>query len=139
MRRSQLGVAVERTEAGRGGVGGFPWAFAAALFGFLSFNSGVALYQSKGDPAMVAFIATSYVHLVVLFGCLWLYKRTAAGSTWRNRLKASVWTLTTLLTFSFTYIAMGTAHLTLHVALLVWVIAAATGIAAFSTFFEQGR
>ena len=50
-----------------------------------------------------------------------------------------MWTLTTLLTFSFTYMVMGTAGLTLPVALLVWFIAAATGIGAFSAFFEQGR
>ena len=76
---------------------------------------------------------------MLLFCCLWLYDRAAAGAAWRNRLKASVWTLTTLLTFAFAYMVMGTAGLTLPVALLVWFIAAATGIGAFSAFFEQGR
>uniref|UniRef100_A0A453N2T5 Uncharacterized protein n=1 Tax=Aegilops tauschii subsp. strangulata TaxID=200361 RepID=A0A453N2T5_AEGTS len=78
----------------------------------------MAVYHSKGDPAIVAFVATSYADLVLLFCSLWLYNRAAAGSTWRNRLKASVWTLTTLLTFSFAYMVMGTAGLTLPVALL---------------------
>ncbi|XBH60923.1 hypothetical protein VPH35_115444 [Triticum aestivum] len=119
--------------------GGFSWVYLALLLALLTFNSVMAVYHSKGDTATVAFVATSYLDLVLLFCCLWLYNTTAAGSAWRNRLKASVWTLTTLLTFSFAYMVMGTAGLTLHVALLVWFIAAATGIGAFSAFFEQGR
>ncbi|XP_044417275.1 uncharacterized protein [Triticum aestivum] len=118
--------------------GGFSWVYLALLLALLTFNSVMAVYHSKGDTATVAFVATSYLDLVLLFCCLWLYNTTAAGSAWRNRLKASVWTLTTLLTFSFAYMVMGTAGLTLHVALLVWFIAAATGIGAFSAFFEQG-
>lgn len=119
--------------------GGFSWVYVALLLALLTFNSVMAVYHSMGDAAIVAFVATSYADLVLLFCCLWLYNRAAAGSAWRNRLKASVWTLTTLLTFAFAYMVMGTAGLTLPVALLVWFIAAATGIGAFSAFFEQGR
>jgi hypothetical protein len=122
-----------------GGGGGFSWVYAAVMFVLLTFNSVMAVYHSKGDPAIVAFVATTYADLVLLFCCLWLYSRAAAGSAWRNRLKASVWTLTTMLTFSFAYMVVGTAGLTLPVALLVWFIAAATGIGAFFAFFEQGR
>ncbi|PNT65773.1 uncharacterized protein LOC112271908 [Brachypodium distachyon] len=120
-----------------GGGGGFSWTSAVSLFLFLTFNSAMAVYHSKGDEAIVAFVATSYLDLLLLFCCLWFYNRAAPGSPRRNRLKASVWTLTTLLTFSYAYIVMGTAGLTLPVALLVWVIAAATGIGASSAFFEQ--
>ncbi|KQJ93054.1 hypothetical protein BRADI_3g02470v3 [Brachypodium distachyon] len=117
--------------------GGFSWFFVAGTIAFLTFNSVMAVYHSKGDEATVAFVATSYLDLLLLFCCLWLYKRAAPGSQRRNRLRASVWTLTTLLTFSFSYIVMGTAGLTLPVALIVWIIAAATGIGAFSAFFDS--
>uniref|UniRef100_A0A453N3H8 Uncharacterized protein n=1 Tax=Aegilops tauschii subsp. strangulata TaxID=200361 RepID=A0A453N3H8_AEGTS len=132
-------AAVPAERLRRGGGGGFSWVFVTVVFVLLTFNSVMAVYHSKGDPAIVAFVATSYADLVLLFCSLWLYNRAAAGSTWRNRLKASVWTLTTLLTFSFAYMVMGTAGLTLPVALLVWFIAAATGIGAFSAFFEQDK
>ncbi|KQJ93056.1 uncharacterized protein LOC112271840 [Brachypodium distachyon] len=120
----------------RPAAGGFPWTLLAAL-AFLAFNSAMAVYRSNGDQATIVFVATSYVDLVLLSCCLWLHDRAAMGSAWRDRLKASVWTLTTLLTFSFGYIVMGTAGLTLPVALLVWIIAAATGIGAFSAFFDR--
>ncbi|KAM0877453.1 hypothetical protein ACQ4PT_035477 [Festuca glaucescens] len=136
MARDAAGT-VERLPGGVGGA--FSWVYAAVMFVLLTLNSVMAVYHSKGDAAIVAFVATTYADLVLLFCCLWLYSRAAAGSAWRNRLKASVWTLTTLLTFSFAYMVMGTAGLTLPVALLVWFIAAATGIGAFSAFFEQGR
>ncbi|CAM0947380.1 unnamed protein product [Alopecurus aequalis] len=122
-----------------GGGGGFSWVYAAVMFVLLTFYSVMAVYHSEGDAAIVVFVATSYAHLVLLFCCLWLYSRAAAGSVWRNWIKASVWTLTTMLTFSFAYMIMGTAGLALPVALLVWFIAAATGISALSAFFEQGR
>ncbi|KAM0846595.1 hypothetical protein ACQ4PT_055565 [Festuca glaucescens] len=108
-------------------------------FGVLTLNSVMAVYHSKGGGEILAFVATSYVDLLLLFCCLWLYKSSVQGSPLRNRLKASVWTLTTLLTFSFAYMVMGTADLTLPLALLVWAIAAATGIGAFAAFFEQAR
>ncbi|KAF7083034.1 hypothetical protein CFC21_086856 [Triticum aestivum] len=123
-----------------GGGGGFSWVFVPVMFVLLTFNSIMAVYHSQGDAAMVAFVATSYANLILLFFCLWLYKRATLGSTRRNRLKASVWVLTTMLTFAFAYMVMGVAgRLTLPVALLVWFIAAGTGMGAFSAFFEQGR
>ncbi|XP_048537899.1 uncharacterized protein LOC125516525 [Triticum urartu] len=128
-----------RDAAGTNGGGGFSWVFVPVMFVLLTFNSVMAVYHSRGDAAMVAFVATSYADLLLLFFSLWLYKRATLGSTRRNRLKASVWILTTMLTFAFSYMVMGAAGLTLPVALLVWFIAAATGIGAFSAFFEQGR
>ncbi|KAM3309926.1 hypothetical protein ACQJBY_030929 [Aegilops geniculata] len=123
----------------RSGGRSFPWAFVFGMFGLLTFNSVMAVFHSKGDAAIVAFVATSYADLVLLFGSIWLYRRAAPGSPRRDRLKASVWILTTLLTFAFGYMVMGAAGLTLPVALLVWVIAAATGVGAFFAFFEQDR
>jgi hypothetical protein len=121
---------------GDGGCG-FSWTLAAGL-AFITFNSGMSVYLSWDDVAVVTFAVTSYLDLLLLLCCLWLYERAAAGSAWRERLKASVWTLTTLLTFAFAYMVVGTAgRLTLPVALLVWVTAAATGIGAFTTFFDR--
>ncbi|XP_037451912.1 uncharacterized protein LOC119322533 [Triticum dicoccoides] len=96
-----------------GGGGGFSWVFVPVMFVLLTFNSVMAVYHSQGDAAMVAFVATSYADLVLLFFCLWLYNRATLGSTRRNRLKASVWMLTTMLTFAFAYMVMGAARLTL--------------------------
>jgi hypothetical protein len=109
------------------------------VISFITFNFGMALYHSWHDVNAVSFIVSSYAHLVLLVCCLWLHERAAHGSAWRTRLKASVWTLTTLLTFSFAYVVMGRAGLTLPTALLVWVIAAATGIGASCAFFDRGR
>ncbi|KAM0877451.1 hypothetical protein ACQ4PT_035475 [Festuca glaucescens] len=132
----QGSTALEGIQRHRDG-GSFSCGIIAVLFGVFTLNSVMAVYHSMGNEAIVAFVATSYANLVLLFCCLWLYRSSVQGSPQRNRLKASVWTLTTLLTFSFAYIVMGTAGLTLPVALLVWIIAAATGIGAFSAFFEQ--
>uniref|UniRef100_A0ACD5WJI6 Uncharacterized protein n=1 Tax=Avena sativa TaxID=4498 RepID=A0ACD5WJI6_AVESA len=132
-------MAPERLGDGDGDSGGgFSWTLAAAL-SFIALNSGMAVYRSREDAATVVFVASAYLDLVLLFCCLWLHDRAAPGSAWKNRLKASVWTLTTLLTFSFAYAVTGTAGLTLPVALLVWIIAAATGIGASSAFFDRGR
>uniref|UniRef100_A0A453N3V7 Uncharacterized protein n=2 Tax=Aegilops tauschii TaxID=37682 RepID=A0A453N3V7_AEGTS len=85
----------------------------------------MVVFHSKGDEAIITIFTASYVDLVPFFCRLYLYKSLAQGSPRRNRLKASVWTLTTLLTFSFTYMVMGMAGLTLPVALLLWAIAVA--------------
>ncbi|KQJ93055.1 uncharacterized protein LOC106866491 [Brachypodium distachyon] len=123
-----------------GGGGGFSWTFAASLLAFLTFNCGMAVWTSRKDASIVAFVATSYLDLLLLFCCLWFYNRAAPGSPRRSRLKVSVWTLTTLLTFSYCYMVLGTAAgLTLQVALLVWLIPAATGVGASYAFFDDCR
>jgi hypothetical protein len=42
------------------------WLSCLAL-GFINFNSGMALYRSERDPYAIAFVAFSYVDLVMLF------------------------------------------------------------------------
>uniref|UniRef100_M8CFB9 Uncharacterized protein n=1 Tax=Aegilops tauschii TaxID=37682 RepID=M8CFB9_AEGTA len=68
----------------------------------------MAVFHSKAVAAVVAFVTTSYVDLLLLFGCIWLYN------------------------FSFGYVVMGKVGLTLPTMLLVWVVA--TG--AFFSFLE---
>ena len=43
----------------RAGGRSFPVAFVFGMFGFLTFNSVMAVYPSMGDAAIVAFVATS--------------------------------------------------------------------------------
>uniref|UniRef100_M8C664 Uncharacterized protein n=1 Tax=Aegilops tauschii TaxID=37682 RepID=M8C664_AEGTA len=80
----------------------FSW-LTALGFVFLTFNSGMAVYRSNGDAGSVIFVAVSYLDLVALFACLRLYERLDRHSPRRERIKAAVWALTTLLTVMFTY------------------------------------
>ncbi|KAM0845520.1 hypothetical protein ACQ4PT_056323 [Festuca glaucescens] len=129
-------LAAEHHRDGDGGTFSF-LSVAGAMFVFLTSISAMALYYSKGDEAIVALVATCYIDLLLLVCCLWFYESEEPGSPLRNRLKASVWALTTLLAFCFAFM-VGKAGLNLHLALLVWIIGAATGIGAFAAFFEQG-
>jgi hypothetical protein len=108
---------------------------------FIIFYSGLVAYRSKDDAATVAFVESSFHRgLLLLFCCLWIMEIVPPGSAWKDRMKAFVWALTTMFTFSFAYMVIGTAGLALPVALLVWFMAAAIGIGAFSSFFScRGR
>lgn len=121
---------------------GFPW-LACAGFAFLTINSGTVIWRSKGDVETAVFVACSYFAFLLLFYFLERYKKAPHGSPQRDRLKDSVWALTmtliAMLTLLFAYVVMGATGLTLPVALHVWAIAFATGIAAFYAFFEQDR
>jgi len=119
-----------RREADAGG--GFSW-LTALGFLFLTFNSGMAIYRSNGDAAVVAFVAFSYVDLVLLFCCLRWFERAAPGSPARGQLKVSVWVLTTLLTVAFSYKVA--AIMPVPVQILVWGMAAATVLGGFYAFF----
>ncbi|KAL6602899.1 hypothetical protein ACP70R_043260 [Stipagrostis hirtigluma subsp. patula] len=121
-------AAVDRQDGG----GGFSW-LTALGFAFLTFNSGMAIYRSDGDPAAVAFVAFSYIDLVLLFWCLRLFERAAPGSSTRANLKAAVWVLTTLLTVVFSYKVA--AIMPLPVQILVWAMAGATVMGGFYAFF----
>lgn len=110
----------------------FPW-LTATGFAFLTFNSGMAIYRSKGDPGSVAFVAVSYLDLLSLFYCLKLYEKAAQDSSGRTRIKWIVWSLTTLLTVMFSYKVA--ALMPLPVAVVVWAMAAATIAGGFYAFF----
>lgn len=115
-----------------GNYSGIPW-LTVLGFVFLSFNSGMALYRSRGDVAAVSFVVFSYVDLVLLFYCLRRYERAAAGSAQREWLKAAVWILTAALTVVFSYKVA--AIMPLAVAVLVWVMAFVTVAGGFYALF----
>lgn len=117
---------------GGDGGGGFPW-LTALGFGFLTFNSGMAIYRSERDTGSVAFVAVSYLDLVLLFLCLRLFERAPRESPRRGWLKACVWGLTTLLTVMFSHKVA--AIMPPLVALVVWAMAFATIAGGFYAFF----
>uniref|UniRef100_A0ACD5WVT5 Uncharacterized protein n=1 Tax=Avena sativa TaxID=4498 RepID=A0ACD5WVT5_AVESA len=105
----------------------------AVGFAFLTVNSGMALYRSKGDAGSILFVAVSYLDLVALFACLRLYDRLDRHSPRREKIKAAVWSLTTLLTVMFSYKVA--EFMPLAVKLVVWAMAAATTCGGFYAFF----
>ncbi|OEL27124.1 hypothetical protein BAE44_0011857 [Dichanthelium oligosanthes] len=115
-----------------GEAGGFSW-LTALGFAFLTFNSGMAIWRSSDDSAAVAFVAVSYMFLVVLFCCLRWFERAPPGSTTRGRLKVAVWLLTTLLTAAFSYKVA--AIMPAAARILVWLMAVATILGGFCAFF----
>ncbi|BAF19850.1 uncharacterized protein [Oryza sativa Japonica Group] len=112
--------------------GGFSW-LTALGFGFLTFNSGMAIYRSDGDRGSVAFVLTSYIDLVLLFACLRLFEKAPRDSARREWLKVFVWGLTTLLTVMFSYKVA--AIMPPVVAVIVWAMAFATIGGGFYAFF----
>lgn len=102
-------------------------------FLFLTFNSGMALYRSNGDFGNIAFVIFSYSTLVLLFGCLRIYQREPAGSPRRRSVKMAVWSLTTMLTATFSYKVAEVMPFPVQVA--VWTMTIATVLASFYVFF----
>ncbi|TVU33076.1 hypothetical protein EJB05_24861, partial [Eragrostis curvula] len=102
-------------------------------FGFLTFNSGMAVYRSNGDMAAISFVGFSYLDLVLLFYCLRLYERTPPESPRREHLKMAVWLLTTMLTAAFSYKVA--AIMPFPVQVLVWAMACVTVLGGFYAFF----
>uniref|UniRef100_A0A0A9FT81 Uncharacterized protein n=1 Tax=Arundo donax TaxID=35708 RepID=A0A0A9FT81_ARUDO len=119
-------------------IASFPW-LTILGFVFLTFNSGMAIYRSELDPETILFVGVSYILLLLLVYCLKRFEGAPRNSLERDRLKASVWALTMLLTLAFAYVVMGVAKLSLPVALLVWATAGGTGIGAFYAFFQRHR
>ena len=102
-------------------------------FLFLTVNSGMAVYRSNGDFGAIAFVAFSYLDLVLLFYCLQWYERTTPESPRREHLKMAVWLLTTMLTAAFSYKVA--AIMLFPVQVLVWAMAGATVLGGFYAFF----
>ncbi|CAN6277970.1 unnamed protein product [Urochloa humidicola] len=102
-------------------------------FGFLTFNSGMAIYRSQGDRGAVSFVAFSYLDLIMLFTCLRWYESAQPDSVTRAWLKVAVWLLTTLLTLLFS--AKVAAVTPAAVAVVVWLMAFATVAGGFYAFF----
>lgn len=113
--------------------GSYSWVMTLLGFVFLTFNSAMAIIRSEGEATAIAFVGFSYVDLVALFVCLRMYERAPAGSAKREWLKVSVWILTTLLTFAFSYKVA--AVMPAAVALLIWLMAFGTVAGGFVAFF----
>ncbi|KAJ4757224.1 hypothetical protein LUZ62_067599 [Rhynchospora pubera] len=111
---------------------GSSW-LSALAFAFLTVNSLLAICRSKGDKGTVAFITISFTDLLLLFWCLRLFERAAPGSVTRERIKVAVWSLATLLTLMFS--SKVAILMPLPVAVVVWVMAAATSVGGFYAFF----
>ena len=95
--------------------------------GFLfTFNSGMTIYHPQGDVQSVAVAVFSYLDLILLIVCLGSYEREAARSSTRQRLKAAVWILTTLLVAAFCYRVTAMVWMPLPMAALVWAMAFVT-------------
>jgi len=119
--------------AGRRDHNGFSW-LTALSFAFLTFNSGLAIFHSGADAWSVAFVAASYVDLVLLFVCLRCFEATDRSPT-RSKLKACVWVLTTLLAIMFSYKVA--AVMPLAVAVIVWAMAATAVVGGYYAFFRR--
>ena len=81
---------------------GFGW-LTLLGFGFLTFNSGMAIYRSDQNLGAIGFVAFSYFDLIALFLCLRWYESAARDSPVRYKLKIAFWCLTTMLTLAFSH------------------------------------
>ncbi|KAJ4787429.1 hypothetical protein LUZ62_038675 [Rhynchospora pubera] len=102
-------------------------------FGFLSFNSGMAVYRSRDDFWSVLFVVSSFLDLLLLFFCLKKFEKTPRDSPTRGHLKIAVWSLSTFLTLMFSYRVA--ALMPIAVAIIVWVMSLGTIGAGFYLFF----
>jgi hypothetical protein len=109
------------------------WATTAG-FGFLTLNSGLAIYRARGDPAAILFVAGSYLTLLLLFRCLSDYERAPPGSPQRERARRAVWPLTTILTLGFAW-KVAAVMPSAVAAAVVWGLAIATIVGGFFALF----
>ncbi|CAL5045850.1 unnamed protein product [Urochloa decumbens] len=114
------------------------WLHRAALF-LVTLSSAVAVYRAAGDAASVAFVAASYLTLLLLFACLRSYELAppgeAAGGR-RGRIRRAVWSLSSLLTVMFAW-RVAAVMPYWPAALLVWALAAATTVGSFVALFHR--
>jgi hypothetical protein len=109
------------------------WSCLTSLgFGFLAFNSGLAIYNSWGDASSVAFVLLADAALLLLFLCLREFER-GVGRGRDARIKAAVWALTTLLTAMFA--SRVAPIMPPAVGVGVWIMAVATTAGGFWAFF----
>ncbi|CAN6215135.1 unnamed protein product [Urochloa humidicola] len=102
--------------------------------GFLTCNSVLAAYRSRGDPGSLAFVLAAYAALLLLLYFLRRLER-AGPAGHRGRSKAAVWVLSSLLTVMF---ASRVAPLMPPpVGVAVWAMAVATAAGGFWAFFAN--
>ncbi|WVZ82553.1 hypothetical protein U9M48_029807 [Paspalum notatum var. saurae] len=104
------------------------WATRAG-FGFLTFNSALAIYKAWGDAVSIVFVSGSYLALLLLFRCLRDYEQARPGSPARR----AAWLLTTLLTMAFAW-KVAAAMPSAVAAAVVWALAVATTAGGFFVF-----
>ncbi|CAN6202564.1 unnamed protein product [Urochloa humidicola] len=107
-----------------------------AGFGFLTLNSGLAIYRANGDPASILFVAGSYLTLLLLFRCLRDYERAPPGSPGRERERRAelVWPLTTVLTLAFAWKVAAVMPSAVAGAVVWYLTIATTGGGFFALF-----
>lgn len=81
----------------------------------------------------MAFVATSFTVLALLFHLIHRFEAEPRGSAARERIKAAVWILTSILTGMFSYKVA--ALMPLAAAIVVWAMGAGTVLAGFYMFF----
>ena len=111
------------------------WATTAGL-GFLTLNSGLAIYRADGDPGSILFVLGSYAALLLLFRCLRDYERAPPGSPARERARRAVWPLTALLTLGFAW-KVAAVMPSAAAAAVVWGLAVATTAGGFFALFVR--
>uniref|UniRef100_A0A0D9WLS2 Uncharacterized protein n=1 Tax=Leersia perrieri TaxID=77586 RepID=A0A0D9WLS2_9ORYZ len=90
----------------------------------------------SGDILSVAFVATSYCTLLLLFSSLRAYERTPpADAAGRERIRRRVWCLCTALTAMFAWKVAGV--MPPAAAAAIWLLAAATSIGGFVVLFHH--
>ncbi|KAF0910767.1 hypothetical protein E2562_004745 [Oryza meyeriana var. granulata] len=99
----------------------------------LTLTSGVAIYRAAGDVGSIAFVATSYAMLPLLFHYLRAYELVDAAE--RERLRRKVWCLCTALTTLFAWKVAGVMPPAAAVA--VWLLAVATSAGGFVVLFHR--
>ncbi|KAJ3694112.1 hypothetical protein LUZ60_009592 [Juncus effusus] len=102
-------------------------------FTMLTCNSALAIYRSKEDSSSITFIVITYIALLLLFFCLRMYEREERNPDRREKLKACVWLLSTLITVMFAYKVA--ALMPFWVAMIVWGMASSVVIGGFYVFF----
>ncbi|CAL9080642.1 unnamed protein product [Musa textilis] len=76
-----------------------------AAFLFLTFNSLITAYRSRGDPGGLAFVSFCYFDLLMLFFCLRQLERMDPDDppVHKKRTLAAVWVLFTALNLAFAW------------------------------------
>ncbi|CAL5050972.1 unnamed protein product [Urochloa decumbens] len=110
---------------------------AGTCFGFLTLNSGLAIYRAKGDLASIFFVSGSYITLLLLFVCLRAYECAPPGSPARERARRAVWPLTTVLTLGFAW-KVAAVMPSVIAAAVVWGLAIATAAGGFFALIVPG-
>uniref|UniRef100_A0A0A9BRQ8 Uncharacterized protein n=1 Tax=Arundo donax TaxID=35708 RepID=A0A0A9BRQ8_ARUDO len=103
----------------------------------LFLNCCAAVYNSRHDPWSLAFVAASFTDLVVLFHLIHRFETAPLGSPARERIKATVWLLSSILTVMFSYKVA--ALMPLAAAIVVWTMGVSTVLAGFYMFFLCGE